>query len=79
LNTLTDILSKREYLYRQVLENRNKIIELPKQLRATPNHPLIKEIKSSFLLIDPITYNSEYSRELYYNSLDYFNFIIFKE
>ena len=79
LSALTDILSRREYLYRQMLERRNKIVELPLQLRATPKHPLIAEIKSSFLLIDPITYNSEYSREVYYNSLSYFKFMMFKE
>ena len=79
LNTLTDILSRREYLYRQTLESRNKIIELPLTLRATPKHPLIKEIKSSFLLVDPITYNSEFSREFYYNSLTYFKFLLFKD
>jgi hypothetical protein len=37
------------------------------------------EIKSSFLLIDPITYNSEYSRELYYSTLEYFKFMVFKD
>jgi heme/copper-type cytochrome/quinol oxidase subunit 2 len=79
LKTLTDILSKREYLYRQTLERRSKIIELPALLRSTPKHPLINEIKSSFLLIDPITYNSEYSREFYYNSLSYFKFLIYKD
>lgn len=79
LNALTDILSRREYLYRQTLESRNKIIELPLTLRATPKHPLIKEIKSSFLLVDPITYNSEFSREFYYNSLTYFKFLLFKD
>jgi hypothetical protein len=61
-----------------VLERRNKIIELPTILRATPKHPLIKEIKASFLLVDPITYNSEYSRELYLSTLDYFKFMVFK-
>jgi hypothetical protein len=64
LKTLTDILSKREYLYRQTLERRSKIIELPAILRSTPKHHLINEIKSTFLLIDPITYHSAYSRVL---------------
>jgi hypothetical protein len=72
-------LSKREYLYRQLLERRSKILELPASLRATPKNPLINEIKSAFLLIDPITYNSEYSREFYYSSLSYFKFIIYKD
>ena len=79
LNTLTDLLSKREYLYRQTLEKRNKIVELPRVLRVTPRNPLLAEVKSSFLLTDPITYNAEYSREFYYNSLSYFQFILFKE
>jgi hypothetical protein len=79
LNTLTDLLSKREYLYRQTLEKRNKILELPRLLRVTPKNPLLVELKSSFLLTDPITYNAEYSREFYYNSLSYFKFILFKE
>lgn len=78
LNVLTDLLTRREYLYRQILERRNKIIELPHTLRATPRHPLIEEIKASFLLIDPITYNSEYSRELYFNTLQYYKFLVFK-
>lgn len=47
-------------------------------MRATPRHPLIEEVKASFLLIDPITYNSEYSRELYFSTLDYYKFLIFK-
>jgi len=39
----------------------------------------LEEIRSSFLLIDPITYSSEYSRDLYYTSLEYFKFILFKD
>jgi hypothetical protein len=78
LNALTDILTRREYLYRQILERRNKILELPSILRATPRHPLVNEIKASFLLIDPITYNSEYSRELYFSTLQYYKFMMFK-
>jgi hypothetical protein len=79
LNTLTDLLSKRENLYRQTLERRNQVLELPLHLRATPKHPLISEIKSSFLLVDPVTYNSEYSRELFYNSTNYFRFLLIQD
>lgn len=79
MSTITDILSRREYLYRQVLERRNKIVELPLNLRSTPRNPLISELKSSFLLVDPITYNAEYSRELYYSSLSYFKYIVFQD
>lgn len=79
LSVLTDLLTHREYLYRQYLERTNKIIRLPKLLTANPQNPLITELRASFLLIDPITYNSEYSREFYYNSLTYFKFLIFKD
>jgi heme/copper-type cytochrome/quinol oxidase subunit 2 len=75
---LADLLTKREFLYRQYLEVNNKLINLPNILTANPNNPLLHELKSSFLLIDPITYNSEYSRDFYYNSLSFFKFLLFK-
>ena len=76
---LVDLLTKREFIYRQYFENKHRIIALPKVLTANPQHPLVRELKASFLFIDPTTYNSEYSREVYYNSLDYFKFMILKE
>ena len=78
VSLLADMLTKREFLYRQYLESNNKLINLPKILSASPNHPLMQELKSSFLLVDPITYNSQYSREMYYNSLTFFKFLLFK-
>jgi heme/copper-type cytochrome/quinol oxidase subunit 2 len=79
LSKLTDILTHREYLYRQYLEKNNKIFNLPKLLTVTPYNPLITELKSSFLLNDPITYSSEYSRDFFCQSLSFFKFLIFKE
>ena len=79
MGVLTDILTKREYLYRQYLERSDKIINLPKNFTVNPQNPLIHELRSSFALIDPITFNSEYSREFYYSSLTYFKFLIFKD
>jgi len=78
VTNLIDILTKREYLYRQYFESTRKIANLPNQLTANPKNPLIAELKSSFLFIDPTTYNSEYSREVYYNSLSYFKFMVLK-
>lgn len=75
ISNLIDILTKREYLYREFLINNNKIINLPYYLTSNPSNPLINEIKATFLFIDPIMYNNEYSRNIYYNSLSYFNFI----
>lgn len=79
VNNLTDILTRREYMYRQYFEGQYKTPSLPNLLTANPNNPLISELKSSFLFIDPITYNSEYSRDFYYHSLAFFKFIIFKD
>ena len=79
LSRLTDILTHREYLYRQYLEKNNKIVNLPKLLTVNPYNPLISELKSSFLLNDPITYSSEYSREYFCQTLTFFKFLLFKE
>ncbi len=78
ISTLTDLLTHREFLYRQFFEINNKVIRLPQLLVANPKNTLLNELKSSFLLIDPITYNIEYSREFYINKITYFNHILFK-
>lgn len=78
VTALIDTLTKREYLYRQLLSSNNKIINLPFYLTNNPTNPLVAEIKSAFLLIDPIIYNNEYSRDIYYSSLTFFNFNILK-
>ena len=78
ISSLIDILTKREFLYRQFLESNHKIVNLPFFLTNNPNNPLIKEVKSSFMFIDPISYNNEYSRNLYYSSLAFFNFNLLK-
>lgn len=78
VSALIDILTKREFIYREFLSNTNKIINLPFYLTSSPSNPLINEIKASFLYIDPIIHNNEYSRDLYYNSLNFFNFTVMK-
>ena len=79
LSVLSDFLTKREYLYRQYLELNNSTIHLPNEVTASPTNPLFSEIQSSFLFNDPTIYLTEYSRESYYNSLEFFNFLIFKD
>jgi len=76
LAKVTDILTRREYLLRQYLENNNKIINLPKRFSASPTNPLLREIKSSFLLLDPITYNTESFRETFYHSVTGFYYFL---
>jgi len=78
VGTLIDILTKREYLYREFFLNNNKIINLPYFITNNPNNPLINEIKSTFLFLDPINHANEYSRDVYFNSLNFFNFTVIK-
>lgn len=78
VSSLIDILTKREYLYRELLSSNNKLINLPFYLTNNPQNPLILEIKASFLFSDPAIINNEYSREVHYNSLKFFNFMILK-
>jgi len=78
ISNLIDILTKREYLYREFFANNNKIINLPFYLTNNPSNPLINEVKASFLFNDPIIINNEYSRDVYYNSLNFFNYTVIK-
>ena len=73
-----DILTKREYLYRRYLQTNKRVISLPALLTNNLNNELISEVKTSFLLTDPITYNSEESRDFFYASLPFFKFLVFK-
>lgn len=55
------------------------MINLPKYLSASPNNPLFEEIKGSYPFIDPITYSSEFSRELYYQNINFLKYTILKD
>lgn len=66
-------------MYRKYIQTNKRIINLPTFLTCNPNNLLIDEIKSSFLLIDPISYSSEATRDFFYSSLDYFKFTIYKQ
>lgn len=76
---LLDLLSKREYLYRHLIEKRNHTVFLPKSLTTSPQNPILMELKSSFRFIDPTVFTSESTRDLYYTSLSYFNFLIVRD
>ena len=79
LSTLGDFLTKRELLLRQYLELNNRVIHLPADLRSTPNNPLVSEIQASFNFNDSTILNTEYSREVYYSSLEVFKFLLIRE
>jgi len=75
---LYDILTVREYLYRELFINTNKLINLPNILVASSTSELTNELKSAFFYIDPIIVNNEFSKDIYFNSLEYFNFNVLK-
>jgi hypothetical protein len=59
-------------------DKRKLLLNLPAFLTASPKNLLIDEVKSSFLLVDPISYSSEVTRDFFYTSLPFFQFLIFK-
>lgn len=70
---LIDILTKREYLYREFLIKNYKLINLPSDLSATGANPLIQEIKTNFFYFNNLTLSNEYSRSLFFTSVEHFN------
>jgi hypothetical protein len=76
---MVDILSKREYLYRQYFLNKSSVTGLPKYLTASPNNPLFEEVKSTYPLLDPVAFGSELSRELFYHNTNFLKFMVLKD
>jgi hypothetical protein len=66
-------------LYRQFFEAKNSLVRLPFELTASPTNPLIDDVKSVYLLIDPTNYISEESRNTIYSSTSYFKTFYVKE
>lgn len=67
-NAFIDIMTKREYLYREYLRERNPGVTLPQHFLTTPNNKLLLDIQAGYPLVDPTTFGSEISRELFYNN-----------
>jgi hypothetical protein len=76
---LVDILTKREYLYRQYFTTKSYTTSLPKYLTAAPNNPLLEEVKASYPLIDPVVFSSELTREIFYSNSNFLKFVIIKD
>lgn len=77
-NILSDILSRREFLYRTFFNNKSFVTLIPTFLVASPNNQLLKEIKNSFLLSDPINFSSEITREFMYSNTMFLKFDLLK-
>jgi hypothetical protein len=57
-STLSDLLSKREFIYRSYFNSKGYVANLPLYLTASPNNPLYEEIKSGYSLIDRVVFGS---------------------
>jgi len=66
--TLVNILTKREYLYREYFLNRGFSVNLPKYLVASPSNSLLSEVKRSYSVVDPTALITEVSRDFFYES-----------
>jgi len=67
-------------MYREYFFNKGFSINLPTYLSSAPTNPLLKEIKLSYSLIDPLNHISEIQRDIFYDKLflyffDNYNFI----
>jgi heme/copper-type cytochrome/quinol oxidase subunit 2 len=67
-STLVNILTKREYLYREYFLNKGFTVNLPKYLRSTPNNTLLEEVKYSYNFIDPSNFVTEVQRDFFYEN-----------
>jgi len=76
---LTDILTKREYLYRDFYKSKANSILLPKSLVVSSNNSLLHEVKSAFTFIDPSSYSSEVTRELLYQNTNFLRYTFIKD
>lgn len=70
-STLVDILTKREFVYRTYFNSKGFAANLPTYMTASPNNPLLEEIKMGYSFIDPTTFSSELSREKYYSDTNF--------
>jgi hypothetical protein len=76
---LTDILSKREFLYRNYFTNKGLRLALPPFLVSSPLNPFLLELQNLYSFTDPIYISSESSRELVYYTSNFFSFVLFKD
>jgi heme/copper-type cytochrome/quinol oxidase subunit 2 len=79
ISTLSDILSKREFLYREYFLNKGYNTILPKYFISSPSNTLFNEIKNSYPLVNPTNFTSEISRDFFYQNSNFIKFTLLKE
>ena len=65
-------------MYRTYFNNKNFVTSIPTFLTSSPDNQLLKEVKNSFLLIDPVNFTSEISREFIYANTAFLKFDLLK-
>jgi hypothetical protein len=78
-NIILDILSKREYLFRNLYNSLGYKTILPDYFISSPNNPLLRELQSLPNSIDPINISAESSRELFYTNYSNLNLSIIRD
>jgi hypothetical protein len=73
-----NLLTKREYIYKEYFLNKGYTINLPKYLLASPSNPLFEEVKSSYALMDPSSFSTEVSRDVFYQNINFVKFNMVK-
>ncbi len=73
LSIFFDTLTKREFFYREFLGSKKKTYRIESFMTNGPTNPIINDIKAALLFANPTSFNTEYSREAYYSSLELFN------
>ena len=68
-SVLTNILTKREYLFREYFLTKGSSVNLPAYALASPTNSLLSELKHSYSYIDPTSFISEVQRDLFYENL----------
>lgn len=76
---LTDILTKRETLYRSFFLTKTNTYQIPKYVSVAPNNPLVCEVQAAYPFIDPTTYGSEVTREFLYNNTEFLQYSFIRD
>jgi heme/copper-type cytochrome/quinol oxidase subunit 2 len=74
-----DLLTKREYLYREYFLNKGFIVNLPSDFTSTPKNTLLNEIKNNYSYLDLGMLSSELSREFFYYNTNFIKLMFLKE
>jgi hypothetical protein len=78
VGSLVNLLTKREYIYKEYCLNKGYTINLPKYLLSSPSNPLFEEVKSSYALMDPSSFSTEVSRDVLYQNINFIRFSMVK-